>query len=388
MLSMPAASGIRVLRIHRLMSPARANTAMSKTHTATLTGQQRVIRMLRRQDHDRVPRFEAFWDETLPAWRDQGMTGTPADRFSFDFHRLVRLQHGPYPGRRDVISQDGSTRLVVTSWGSTERQMIDRSGAPEHHGFACEDRHGWAALRPRVLSLEGRLDVAELRRSLALGRQAGRYVYVAGFDPFGCIRRLIGDEVMLMAMADDPQWIADMATAFTDQELAWLQAMLDAGVEPDGLWNFGDMGFSTGPMCSPAMYRDLVWPQHRRVALWCHQHNWPYIYHTDGDVRSCVPLYVEAQIDCIHPLEAKAGMDVRSLAPSFGERISFLGNIDVTVLLTGDLAAIEHEVVSKLAAGMAHRGYGYHSDHSLPPQVTWAVFQQVMALLDRHGWYD
>lgn len=360
---------------------------MTTSPRSTLTGRERVSRMLRRQDHDRVPRFESLWDETLPAWRRQGMVGTLEDIFQFDFHRLVRLEHGPFPGREDVLAQDGQTRLVVTSWGATERQFIERSGAPEHHGFVCEDRHGWAGLRDRVLSLDGRLDVPALRQSLARGRAAGRYVYVAGFEAFGCIRRLIGDEVMLMAMADDPQWVADMAQAFTDQELRWLQAMLDAGVEADGLWNYGDMGFSTGPMCSPAMYRQLVWPQHRRVAQWCHDHGWPYIYHTDGDVRSCVPLYIEAGIDCIQPMEAKAGMDVRKLSPLYGDKLSFFGNIDVTVLITGDMDAIDHEVTSKLKAGMSHCGYAYHSDHSLPSEVSWPVFQRVMQLLEQHGWY-
>jgi uroporphyrinogen decarboxylase len=360
---------------------------MPSSRPTTLTGQQRVSRMLRRQDHDRVPRFESLWDETLPRWHSQGMTGDLADHFDFDFHRLVRLEHGPYPGRSKVLSREGQTRLVVTSWGAVERQMMDRSGAPEHHGFACSDRNGWLPLKPRVLSLADRVDEKQLRASLAQGRKVGRFVYVSGFEAFGCIRRLIGDEVMLMAMADDPDWVMDMAQAFTDQELNGLEAMLAAGIVPDGLWNFGDMGFSTGPMCSPAMYRELVWPQHRRVAQWCHDRGWPYIYHTDGDVRSCVPLYIDAGIDCIQPMEAKAGMDVRLLSPLYGQHISFFGNIDVTVLITGDLQAIEHEVTSKLKAGMSNRGYAYHSDHSLPAEVSWPVFQRVMQLVDEHGWY-
>lgn len=90
--------------------------------------------------------------------------------------------------------------------------------------------------------------------------------------------------------------------------------------------------------------------------------------------------------DCVQPLEAKAGMDVRQLAPKYGRQISFFGNIDMTVAIRGDRAELEHEVRSKLAA-MPDHGYAYHSDHSVPPQVSWATYQFIIELLDRYGNY-
>jgi hypothetical protein len=36
---------------------------------------------------------------------------------------------------------------------------------------------------------------------------------------------------------------------------------------------------------------------------------------------------------------------------------------------------------------MATRGYLYHSDHSLPPTVSWDTFQFIIELLDRHANY-
>jgi uroporphyrinogen-III decarboxylase len=54
----------------------------------------------------------------------------------------------------------------------------------------------------------------------------------------------------------------------------------------------------------------------------------------------------------------------------------------------GDRGQVEHEVRSKLAAGMAHLGYGFHSDHSVPPSVGWETYQFIIELVDRYGNYE
>jgi len=112
-----------------------------------------------------------------------------------------------------------------------------------------------------------------------------------------------------------------------------------------------------------------------------------FIYHTDGDVNGVIDLYIAAGFDCLQPLECKAGMDIRRLAPRYGDRLSFFGNVDVMELLTNNRTRIEAEVKAKLAAGMATKGYIYHSDHSVPPQVSWSTYQFIISLLDQYGQY-
>ena len=48
---------------------------------------------------------------------------------------------------------------------------------------------------------------------------------------------------------------------------------------------------------------------------------------------------------------------------------------------------VEHEVRSKLEAGMSIKGYLYHSDHSVPPQVSWETYQFIVELVNRYGNY-
>jgi uroporphyrinogen-III decarboxylase len=113
-----------------------------------------------------------------------------------------------------------------------------------------------------------------------------------------------------------------------------------------------------------------------------------FIFHTDGDVNRVLDLYLAAGFDCLQPLEAKAGMDVRTLAPRYGDRLSLWGNINVMVMGSNDREQIEEEVRTKLEAGKACHGYLYHSDHSVPPQTSWQTYLFIIELLDRYGRYE
>lgn len=92
--------------------------------------------------------------------------------------------------------------------------------------------------------------------------------------------------------------------------------------------------------------------------------------------------------DALQPLEAKAHMDVRELAPTVGDRLTLFGNIDVMTMSTNDLDKIEAEIASKFAAGKSVPSYISHSDHSVPPAVSWETYQGVIDLVEKHGWYE
>jgi uroporphyrinogen decarboxylase len=162
---------------------------------------------------------------------------------------------------------------------------------------------------------------------------------------------------------------------------------MSTGIQPDGLWIYGDMAFKTATMCSPGMYRELIWPDHKRLADWAHRHGMKFIFHTDGDVNGVIDLYIQAGFDCLQPLEAKASMDIRKLCPRYGAKLAFFGNVDVMKMATNDLELIEEEIRSKLAAGKATKGYAYHSDHSVPPQVSWKTYQAIIEMVKKYGSY-
>ena len=57
--------------------------------SADLTGRERVQRMFARQDHDRVPRYDSYWPETITRWQREGLDGgeeAALDSLGADFH--------------------------------------------------------------------------------------------------------------------------------------------------------------------------------------------------------------------------------------------------------------------------------------------------------------
>ena len=358
---------------------------------ATMTGRERVARMFDREDHDRVPRHDTYWRETIARWQGEGLGGdanTALEVLGTDFHGVAGSWPCPFPGLNETVAEDTETRTSIDSWGATVRHWKHRSGTPEHIAFGCDSPEAWRTrYKPAYDELALTPDPQAVRQTLKDGRDQGRWCYLTALESFESTRRLMGDVIALSAMAEDPEWFLDVTTTYTDAVIRGLDAILDTGVEPDGLWIYGDMAYNHATMCSPAMYRQLVWPDHKRLADWGHAHDLKVIFHTDGNVNAVVDLYIEAGFDCLQPLESKAGMDVRRLCPSLGDRLAFFGNIDVMVMATNDPEKLEHEVETKLEAGMATRGYAYHSDHSVPPTVSWATYQHLVELLDRCGRY-
>lgn len=359
--------------------------------TAALTSRQRVQRMFARQDHDRVPRHESFWGDTLERWQREGLLGdsnTVLEMLESDFASLNWLWPQAFPGRERVVDQNSETRVVRDGNGKLVRYWKGRAGTPEHLGFECDSREKWETVfKPALLDTGLQCDPNAALRNYRYARERGKWCHLTGVESFEETRALMGDEITLVAMVEDPEWVVDVSHTFTNVMLRNLDAMMATGMEPDGLWIYGDMAFKTATMCSPQMYRELIWPDHKRLADWAHVHNMKFIYHTDGDINGVLDQYVAAGFDCIQPMEVKASMDVRSVLPKYHEHFACFGNIDVMKMATNDLSIIEEEIASKFAIGKEYRAYAYHSDHSVPPSVSWETYQGIIRLVGKHGQY-
>jgi uroporphyrinogen decarboxylase len=347
--------------------------------------------MFARQDQDRVPRHESFWQETITRWQGEGLQGGEADVLNLlgsDFRQLCWCWPQCFPGEEKLVSEDELTKVIRESNGRLARYWKYRSGTPEHLGFECDTREIWEQrFKPALLKKWLQINPADIAAKYAEARSQGKWCHLTGVESFEETRQMMGDEITLMAMAEDPDWIIDVSRTLTDVVLRNFDAAIATGIHPDGVWVYGDMAFKTATMCSPSMYRELIWPDHKRMADWAHAQGMKFIYHTDGDIRGVMDLYLQAGFDCLQPLEAKASMDIRQLCPKYGDRIAFFGNVDVMVMVTNDLEKIEAEVSAKVEAGKATRGYAYHSDHSVPPSVSWSTYQAIIKMVEKYGRY-
>ena len=100
-----------------------------------------------------------------------------------------------------------------------------------------------------------------------------------------------------------------------------------------------------------------------------------------------MPYFVEAGFACLNPLEVKSGMDVIELKREFGDKLTLMGGIDVRNMAADDPAEIEEEIRTKISVAKVGGGYIYHSDHSVPDNVSFEQYKRVMELVREYGSY-
>jgi predicted dehydrogenase len=163
-----------------------SSTRESMTRQAALTSRERVNRVFARQDHDRVPRFETCWGETLDRWMGEGLAAANRDeamdevlnRLEADLLSLCWYWPHPFPGRVEILEEDEDTRVTKGPSGTIERSWKTKSGTPEHLGWECTDRDVWdKVFRPAFVNQDIILDAKEVAGKFAAGMEQKGYIY-------------------------------------------------------------------------------------------------------------------------------------------------------------------------------------------------------------------
>jgi uroporphyrinogen decarboxylase len=95
-----------------------------------------------------------------------------------------------------------------------------------------------------------------------------------------------------------------------------------------------DLGTQRGLMVGPEQLERFIMPWVRRLSAQAHERGYQVILHSCGSVHQIIGRFVDAGIQCLHPLQARAAdMDAATLARDFKGSIAFLGGIDTQELL-------------------------------------------------------
>jgi uroporphyrinogen decarboxylase len=357
-----------------------------------LTSKERFARILRHQPVDRVGLFEVYWRETAKKWSAEGHFARPemvSDHFGLDVRRTGgEITPGDYytinliadvDFGEKVVEETESTRLVRNGNGALLRWMKGSSGAAEHVDFAVRNRQSWEAhIHPYLLderTYERRINFDNYRAVRAKCAKDARFMTCGVVGAFDQMSPMCGHEHLLIGMAEDGEWVREMADLYMTVLIRLLEILFEREGLPDGLWVWDDLGFKGRPFMSPAMYRAQIFPAHRKLFDFAHSRGLPVVLHCDGYVEPLIPSLIEAGINCLQPLEVKAGMDLLKLKKRFGDQIALIGGMDEKVLETNDLQAVEAELSNKLPQVMAGSGYVLQVDHSVSPLVEYETYK-------------
>jgi uroporphyrinogen decarboxylase len=107
-----------------------------------------------------------------------------------------------------------------------------------------------------------------------------------------------------------------------------------AGDLVDGFFFGNDFGTQVDLICSPPQFDEFIMPWFRKFTKQGHRRGYQVILHSCGAIFRVIDLLIDAGVDCLHPLQARAAnMDAETLSKRYKGRITFLGGIDTQDLL-------------------------------------------------------
>lgn len=199
--------------------------------------------------------------------------------------------------------------------------------------------------------------------------------YFIGCDVSPCIFeflcRLFGmNDAMLQMALQEPAFL-DLLRRAVDFNVKLAETACDR-YELDWLWTGDDVGGQQGMMLDPAMWRETIKPQLKRIYDVGKSRGLPVAYHSCGAIRPIIGDLIEIGLDVLNPIQCDCpGMDALELKNEFGKHLTFMGGVDTIGLLPKGSAEEVRRATRRLIDGMTCDGGGYilAASHTVPPET-------------------
>lgn len=340
---------------------------------------ERVKRIIQHKPVDRIGVYEHFWPDTHKEWVHQGHLKEDevfARHFGYDidvawsFNMVADLDFEP-----EVVGETEDTITMLDGNGAVLKKHKKHDTTPEHVDFAVKEREQWEKLKPKLSADSRRINFDWYRTVKDMCREDNRFFCWSGINVFESMHPVCGHEHMLVGMALDPDWIHDMADKYSKITIELMETLFAKEGKPDGIWFYEDLGYKGTPFISPDMYKEILFPYHKRTMDYAHSLGLPVIFHCCGFIEPLIPGLIEAGIDCLQTIEVKAGMDPIRINKNYGDKISLMGGIDVRALYSNDKSIIDKELESKIPILKQGFNFMLHSDHSIPKTVNYESYK-------------
>ena len=348
---------------------------------------ERIKRMYEHREADRVPILDAPWAGTIRRWVREGM---PAgmdweDYFGADKIGVINVDISPRFEKK-ILEENDRWYIATSQWGVTMKHFKEEDSTPEFLDYRVVDADTWAEAKARMTLDDDRIPWKMLKENFPKWRAEGRWIRAVFWFGFDVTHSwMMGTENLLIAMMEEPELAEDMFDTYLSRTTALYDRLWDAGYHFDEMFWYDDMGYKGTTFFSPAMYRELLQPYHKRAVKWAHDHGIVAQLHSCGDIMSIVPDVVATGVDALNPLEVKAGMDVLKLKKEYGDRLVFRGGINA--VNWNNTEAILAEINEKVPILKENGGFIFSSDHSIPNSVSLENMRLIMEEIKRVGKY-
>lgn len=269
-------------------------------------------------------------------WEEQGATPEELDFSAFTYRCEARGylpvdtgRNGGYP--EEQIEETEEHKIWRDSLGRTMKLPKATATLPLPLDYPVSTMDDWMKIKPWYEFSEERLG-ADWQTAARRYRQEDRVVCVripGGFDE---PRQLLGEELLCIAYYEQPELIHDMLQTIGDTAFMVLERV-SAAVQVDMLFVHEDMAGKSGPLAGPTQIREFIAPYYRRIWDLLHSRGARlFDQDSDGDMNPVIDAFLDAGVNCMHPMEPAANMDIVKIREKYGTRLAFYGGIDKYVI--------------------------------------------------------
>jgi len=271
-------------------------------------------------------------------------------------------RQGGYPD--ELIEETDEHKIWRDGLGRTMKlpKMTATLALPMDYPVKSMD--DWLKIKPWYEFAEDRL--AGDWRAKALEHKSNDKVVAVGIPGgFDEPRQLMGEEELCVAFYTQPELIHDMLETIGDTAYRVLDRV-SAEVQIDFLSVHEDMAGKSGPLAGPSQIGEFIKPYYRKV--------WDLLesrgarifdQDSDGDMNPVIDAFLDAGVNCMHPMEPAANMDIVKIREKCGTRLAFYGGIDKHVIRRSKQEIVD-ELEYKIPPMVKSGGCVLALDHRIP----------------------
>ena len=333
---------------------------------------ERVICALERKIPDRVPHFEFEIDSSII----KEVTGGGdiydfVEKLDLDGIALRVNQKKEKIGDNTFIDERGLTvkRTTQDYMEPTNKVIKDEKDLKKFEFPDPYASHRLESLKKAIDKFKGKKAIVAFLR-----------------DGWSEARDLHGYTETLMDLIDNPSLIKGIIEKAVEYyaELGKISAKLGAEIA----FSADDFAGNQGLLMSPSQFKSIVYPSLKWLFKKWHEYGLYVIKHSDGNLYPIVELLIDAGIDCLHPIDPLAGMDLEKVKKDYGERICIMGNVNCAgSLVYGTKEDVISEVRHCIKVAGAGGGYMLSSSNSIPKSVKVENYIAMVEAVHMYGVY-
>ena len=336
-----------------------------------MNSEERVIRALHRGEVDRVPTFEWMIDKKV-------MNAIMPDKTYEEF--IYEMDLDAFVVYLDYECEEIKSGVFKDEWGNIVKATEEEHTIAEGCIKTLDDLKRYEPPDPRAPHRYKTLDKI-------MNNHSGKKAIILHLnDVFSIPRNLLGYEKFLLSIVDNLKLVNELVELSVEINLALAKEATKRGVKI--VFTGDDFAYNKGLLVSPKSFDEIFYPHFLKVIRGFKEMGLFVIKHTDGNIWSIIEKIIESGIDCLDPLEPRAGMDIASVKRKYGNRIAIKGNVDCAKTLTfGTKEEVIEETKQCLRDGAPGSGFILSSSNSIHSSVQPENYVAMLETLYKYGHY-